>query len=295
MMLILPRLHATSGAVTIRAALGELMAADRPLLQLHVEPAQPVEIHELTAALGSLARQYQSFAMQEGLSEDAKEAKLYVSSLQPGSIDILLSPDWEVVITTTAAAGPLLAPLMDKVELLQKFAARIKKLIALFAEKKDSSTVTVSDCNDATNIVNPIAQRGGTQTFNVIHGDVVMPVLVIDAREARQIVENANRNKTAIQSPAAEKRQRVSMIWSRLDREEAKTGKRSPDRGLIEEIDPAPRTILFTDELGYLKAEMIADEENPLQKVYFVDVEVTRTQGRVNSYRIVGYHGKDDL
>jgi hypothetical protein len=40
---------------------------------------------------------------------------------------------------------------------------------------------------------------------------------------------------------------------------------------------------------------MISDEENPMQKVYFVDVEVSRVGGKVTAYRIVGFHGKDEL
>jgi hypothetical protein len=85
------------------------------------------------------------------------------------------------------------------------------------------------------------------------------------------------------------------MVWARLDRAPAKTEGSSPDKGIIEEIDPKPKTILFTDELSYLKHQMISDEENPMQKVYFVDVEVSRVGGKVTAYRIVGFHGKDEL
>jgi hypothetical protein len=81
----------------------------------------------------------------------------------------------------------------------------------------------------------------------------------------------------------------------RLDRAPAKTKGSSPDKRVIGEIDPKPKTILFTDELSYLKNEMISDEENPMQKVYFVDVEVSRVKEKVTAYRIAGFHGKDDL
>ena len=40
---------------------------------------------------------------------------------------------------------------------------------------------------------------------------------------------------------------------------------------------------------------MIDDDENPMQKVYFVDVEVSRVNDKVMAYRVIGYHGKDDL
>jgi hypothetical protein len=42
-----------------------MAAADDPRLQLHLEPREPIELTELTAALGSLARQHQGFALKE--------------------------------------------------------------------------------------------------------------------------------------------------------------------------------------------------------------------------------------
>src|SRR4051794_25194531 len=90
--------------------------------------------------------------------------------------------------------------------------------------------------------------------------------------------------------------ERVSLVWDRLARDDAKVaGASSHDRGLIEELDNKPHPVFFTDDLTFLKSEMIADEANPYQKVYFVDVEVSRAKGKIASYRVIGYHGKDDL
>jgi hypothetical protein len=47
--------------------------------------------------------------------------------------------------------------------------------------------------------------------------------------------------------------------------------------------------------MAYLKREMIDDQQNPYQNVYFVDVEISRTGGKITAYRIVGYHGADQL
>ena len=80
-------------------------------------------------------------------------------------------------------------------------------------------------------------------------------------------------------------RQRVPLIWTRLDRDKAKTeGQRSPDKGLIEEIDRKPQPVLFADNMARLKNEMIEDEENPYQNVYFVDVDVSKVGGKIVSY-----------
>lgn len=274
-----------------------MAGADEPLLQLHLEPQEPIEVAELTASLGALARQYQEFAVANGLTGKAADARLLVSNVSAGSIDISLLPDW----ISGAVAGPLLMPLLDKYGLLQKFAERIKALIDFFASWKRGAAVdvTIKDCDDAINLVKPIAMHGGNQTINVIKGDVVINVLSTSVREARQAIEGAVSVKEGIQSsqPRPEKHQRVSMTWDQLDRNKAKTeGKQSPDKGIIEEIDTKPHPIFFTDELSFLKQEMIADEENQFRKVYFVDVEISRAAGgRVAAYRIIGYHGKEEI
>jgi hypothetical protein len=268
---------------------------DEPRLQLHLEPRALMEVTELTAALGSLARQYQVFAIRNSLARKPSDARLLVSSVSPGSIDISLLPDLAPYLAT---AG-MLAPLIDKADLVLKFGKSIKALLELFQKKKEASAteaITIRDCDDAINITKPIAKNGGSQTFNTIHGGVSVTILTMNASEASAILETALFSKTLLQNPNGEVRQRVPMIWKRLDRDETKpAAKSSPDRGLIEEIDAKSHAVMFTDETAYLKKQMIDDEENPYHNVYFVDVAVSRVADKVISYRILGYHGKEEL
>jgi hypothetical protein len=196
-------------------------------------------------------------------------------------------------------AGPLLAPLIDKFELIEKFGKHLKSLIDLFAKKRETTAgdnISVKDCDDATNIVKPIASHGGSQTFNVINGPVTVQLLTISAREAAAIMETAAHEKALLQNPNAEVRQRVPMVWKRLDRDAVKSAaKTTPDRALIEEIDDRSHAVFFTDEMSHLKNQMIGDEANPYQSIYFVDVVVSRSSGKVVSYRVIGYHGKEEL
>jgi hypothetical protein len=272
------------------------MAVDQPRLQLHMEPREPIEIKELTDALGSLARQYQDFAVENNLAAKTSDARLLVSSVAPGSIDINFVPDLAFAATQ---AGPLLAPLIDQVDLIVKFGGHLKSLLDFFRKKEEKAlteAISVKDCDDAVNILKPIAQHGGSQTFNVINGPVTQNLLSIDATEAIRIIEVASQYKSLLQNPDGEKRQRVPLVWKRLDRDKATTdGKSSPDRGVIEEIDPKPHAVFFTDEMTPIKKQMIDDEEKPFQHVYFVDVDVSRVSGKVVSYRITGYHGKEEL
>ncbi|KRP94637.1 hypothetical protein AOQ72_26150 [Bradyrhizobium yuanmingense] len=272
------------------------MAVAEPSLQLHLEPDEPIEISELTGALAAIARQYQAYAVENELATKNSEARLLVSVVKPGSIDINLVPD---LVSTVAMAGPLLAPLIDKFELIEKFGKHLKSLIDLFSKKREATAgdnISIKDCDDATSIVKPIASHGGSQTFNVINGPVTVQLLTITAQEASSILETAAHEKALLQNPKAEVLQRVPMVWKRLDRDSVKSAaKTTPDRALIEEIDEKPHAVFFTDEMSHLKKQMIGDEDNPYQAIYFVDVVVSRSSGKVVSYRVIGYHGKEEL
>ena len=271
------------------------MAGEDARLQLHLDPNEPIEVTELTAALGALARQYQKFALENELAVKTREARLLVSNVSPGSIDISFVPDFVYAAT---AMGPLLAPLLDKAELVEKFAKHIKTLTEFFKSKEKSTGdgISVRDCDDVANIVKPTASHGGNQTFNIIKGDVKVCVLSIERDDAIALFDSALSHKASILGADGDQKQRVPLVWKRLDRDDAKVdGKTSPDRGVIEEIDPRPHPVLFTDEMLTIKREMIDDEVNPYQNIYFVDVQISRVQGKIVSYRVTGYHGKEEL
>jgi hypothetical protein len=259
------------------------MAEGEDFLQLHIEPDRAIEVDHLTAVLGSLSRQYQTFAQQAGLSARPADARLLVSSVSRGSIDISFIPE-------LTAAGAAILPLIDAASLVEKYVSHLSALLSWFrsgGDEKPPKAITVKDCDDAINIVKPVAEVGGTQTFNVLQ---------TTAEDARKVIEGAVRAKATLQLPDAERHQRVSMVWHRLARDAARTeGTRSPDQGKIDELDAKPHAVMFTDDMAYIKREMIDDEANPYQKVYFVDVEVSRVGGKITAYRIYGYHGKEDF
>lgn len=264
---------------------------DGAYVQMHLEPSAPLEVGELTGALEAFARQYEAFAVEQAASGNLTSRRLLIASVSPGSIDVNFIQD---AIVSTA---PLLGPMMNQAADLIKFAKSLKGLIDAFAGNSTAPArePTIKDCEDVVNIVGPIAQTGGVQTFNTYNNSQIVYNFVVDHETAKRVFGGATRKKAELLFPNVEPRQRVSMIWTRLDRDKAKTsGVRSPDHGLIEDVDDKPHAVMFTDEMTYLKDQMIADEENPMKRVYFVDVEVSRVSGNVAGYRITGFHGSDD-
>ncbi len=261
-------------------------------LLLHIETLHSVPVEELTSALNAYGRQYQDMAIAEGLVSKPADAKLLVSSVSQGSIEISFIPE-------LAAIGMTMLPLIDQGALVLKFADQLLSLINHFGNDRTQNTgtkVTVKDCDDVSNIVSPVADNGGTQNITVINGGVTVNNLTITQSQARKIRTAARSAREKLAAPILETRKAVSLTWHQLAKDAPKThGKRSPDQGIIEEIDQGAHAVLFTDETAHLKDELIVDGENPYRMVYFVDVEVSRVSDRVVSYRLCGFHGKEEL
>ena len=291
-----------------------MVEEQQPPLQIHIAPEEPIELGELNNSLAALARQYRQYAVGEGYATSARTARLLVSSVSPGSIDIGLLPAIIENLTPeqikagagVAVGGTVLALTKGRqvVDAATGFAKSLAQLLSIF--KRDGSkseaeqpprALTVADCNDAIAIAGPIRNHGGSQTINVYNGDVYTPVIHIDSADAERIVEQANEMKARLKFPEQEVHQRVPLSWEVLPRGEPRTdGDRSPDKGIIEEIDPKPKPVFFADEYADLKDKILGEHtENPYTRLYFVDVEVSRVKGSVVSYRVTGYHGQTDI
>lgn len=262
-------------------------------LQLHIEPERSVEASDLAKALRSIERQYELFALREGIVTRPSQAILRVSSFKPGSLDIFFNPE---IVGSLTGFEPLAAGLMTIV----KFGESLKKLLELFkSDKKPSadagSSITVKDCDDAINIAAPIAKHGGIQIFNNITNHGTINLLAVSQKDAIEIMEGASATKAKLREPESKRRQKVALIFTQIDRNEAKTaGTRSPDQGMIQEIDQKPHSILFIDELAYVKQDIIFGE-NPLKKIFFVDVDIVEVEDNIVAYRVVALHGVQDI
>lgn len=202
---------------------------DHPPFQIHLEPENPIELPDLLRCLGAINHQFEVFATAEGLSS-ARDAKLLVSSVKPGSIDIGLLPD----ITTL---GTLVAPVMVYSAPVLKFLTALKGLLDKFKSKTPAESVTIRDCSDAIAIAAPIAKSGGSQTFNSFNGEFYKPVFVLDQGVSRDLIANAYATKALLEGEASEMRQRVPLVWHGLDTDQARSGgKRNPDKAVIEEL-----------------------------------------------------------
>lgn len=265
-------------------------------IAIHIEPKRPIELPKLLANLASVGSEYQLYS-KNILGTSGKDAsKLYVGSVKPGSIDIFLQPEF----LDMAKAGLVIATSsgsIDATSAVLDFGKHLTKLLNKFKSKPNPTDITIRECDNAMNMAQNVVESGGTQTINYINvqGDF-QPLYEMDAESAHRVFENAAETKAILKLPAAERLNSQAMLWKTFDKSPARTeGQRSPDKGIIEEIDPAPKAILFGDDEAGLKADILASDENPMQMVYYVDVEIIRVEKKIKAYRIVNFQGKDPL
>jgi len=265
-------------------------------IAIHIEPHRPIELSYLLSGLKGIGDEYQHYSKAKLGGTGKNSSKLYVGSVKPGSIDIFLQPELIEIakgsLAVASAAGPV-----DAANALLDFGNQLKSLLDLFKNKPNPKDVSISQCDNAINITKNVVEAGGTQTITHINveGDF-QPIYQMDANDASKIMKQANEMKALLKLPAAERVNSVALVWKTFDKSPARTeGDRSPDKGIIEEIDPVAKAILFGDDEAGLKSRILVDEENPMIMVYYVDIEVVRVAKKIKAYRIVGFHGKEPL
>ncbi|MEM8541903.1 MAG: hypothetical protein AAGF25_13190 [Pseudomonadota bacterium] len=265
-------------------------------LAIHIEPARQIELPILLKSLGGIGQEYSFFAKHVLGMPRKDDSKLYVGSVKPGSIDVLLQPEFfeavEQGLAVMTSNGPV-----DATKAMLEFGQRIGILLDKFKGKPNPEDVSIKECDNAINIANNTVEAGGTQTINMVNFEgEFRQVYKLEAKDAFDIVSNAIDTKALLTVPTAERRNSVALTWQTFDNSPARTeGAKSPDKGIIEEIENSPKSILFIDDETGMKSRILTASENPMHSVYFVDVEVVRVKKKIIAYRIVGFKGQEPL
>ena len=88
------------------------------ILRIHIENSQPVEVADFTKTMNAFGALFASFAQKNGKSKEEANAKLYVSKIIEGSIDIHL--------VELATMG--IIPFVENSNLILDFAKHIRLL-----------------------------------------------------------------------------------------------------------------------------------------------------------------------
>ncbi|MEP2655940.1 MAG: hypothetical protein ABJH07_09320 [Sedimentitalea sp.] len=115
-----------------------------------------------------------------------------------------------------------------------------------------------------------------------------------DAKNAQMTIKSHYRE---LEKPDDADHKRVLMVFTRTDVGNAKVGKRSGERVLIEEVHKRPLALMYASELAEerLKHEIREAEENVYKKGFVVDVNVRLVNGKPSVFAVTDVHDVIDL
>lgn len=263
-------------------------------VSIHLEPTEPIMLEKMLESLKGLQNEYSDYAKTVWNVPSGNKTRLYVGSVKPGSIDILLQPDiietTKIGLAVATSAGPL-----ELTTALLDFGKHVGGFLHRFQSLPDPETVSIRDCDNAANIVSLIVESGGSMTVNVVENATFTQQFFIDDNLAARIAQNAKATKEQLLLPTEEKRSGVAMIWKTVDRSPGQTqGMRTPDKGMIEAIDDKPHSITFNAE-DDTKSKVLSGSENPMTMILYVDVTIIRVDGKIRAYRIDSLQGMEPL
>lgn len=267
----------------------ENLALQDTALLVHIEHSKPIEINDLTKTLNAIGGLYSRFALENGANQEIANAKLYVQKIQEGSIDIVFT------LQDVALALPIIAGVNTIVE----FYKHIKGLFNKIKNKdKDLPRLTKKDCQDIHDVFSISAKDNkgiiafdignkkqinfknstfNNCTFNYTNSNLLQN----QTRELEQEIIEQNTNTTF---------SKVLMKLYQLQNTEKET---KGNKAIISNISNKKLPVYFaTNEL---KQNILFAGENPINKLFVVDVELQTIENIPKAYKITAlYETLDD-
>lgn len=239
-----------------------------------ISNSKPILLDDFSKSLKSLSDEYDFFAKRDSLANPSRN-KLYIRQITKGSIDIEL-----------VAMSALL--LFEHFNTICEFSKHLKCVFDTLLLKNNCDLIDTKTLKNTIDILAPIAKdKNSSVQFapNIINGDVT--VNVFNNNEVVSITEHANQT---IEQRAIEEEERKEKTHVLLYFEQASTkSKKQANKGVIESLSKKPLYITFGDD-ETLKSSILFSDENPLTKVYEVDVEIVSVDNKPYSYKIEKLH-----
>jgi len=247
---------------------------------IYLDAAGPIELDELQESLAALARIYKR---HHGVDRaDAPPAKLYVTRITSGSIELEIVP-------LLALLGMPIA-FMDSVNIVREFSNWVgTKLRAVADAALPPGGLTQEEATDLEAFVSPLTGRKGAN-LGVTHARFHKREKT--ARLEREVIAEYKFDESAInraavnlqkitddpdkQSPVPRTRtvREVLMAFQQADKSPGKERGRTGDRVVISDVTDKPLPVYFPREASAIKRRILEQTENPFSKGYIVDAIV---------------------
>lgn len=256
------------------------------VLRIHIKNSQPVDVSDFTKTMSAFGTLFSNFAQKNGKSKEEANAKLYVSKIIEGSIDIHL----------VELASLAVIPFVENSNLILEFAKHIKSIYDYFVlSKGDKPELNVPELKGVHDMVSiPANDRNGLMTVQVINdnaGNVIFEGCTFNHIEGNGIQnqsDNALKERKALSNEGDIYRKQLMTIY-----QVRKDGADRGNKGVIDAISDRKLGLVFDSDT--LEDDILRSAQNPMLKGYIVDVIVQTVQGKPAAYKIMALHDVIDL
>lgn len=262
------------------------MEGDRSYFILTLDTKQPVELADFIGQLSGIGRQFDRH-MASRYPELAGEAKFYVKEVRSGSYVMEILPVFLPLIEH-----------MNHLNILDEFASTwAKRLTTYFKKGGRDKTASKKDLEDVLKTTRALARdpNASVKLDFVAHEDgksETRTLIKFHTPDAQIAEREIGDHLLEMEAQVAAEHDRVSMIFSRPDSQDAKIGQRSGERVVIESISPKPRPLIYASELAEqrIKSELRGTHTNLFNLVFVVDVNVELKNEKPWAYRVTHVH-----
>lgn len=256
------------------------------VLRIHIKNSQPVDVSDFTKTMSAFGTLFSNFAQKNGKSKEEANAKLYVSKIIEGSIDIHL----------VELASLAVIPFVENSNLILDFAKHIKSIYDYFVlSKGDEPELNVPELKGVHDMVSiPANDRNGLMTVQVINdnaGNVIFEGCTFNHIEGNGIQnqsDNALKERKALSNEGDIYRKQLMTIY-----QVRKDGADRGNKGVIDAISDRKLGLVFDSDT--LEDDILRSAQNPMLKGCIVDVIVQTVQGKPAAYKIMALHDVIDL
>ncbi len=272
----------------------QLMIESPVYLTLTIDTQQPVELSDFVGQFTSLGNEFERFVKLEH-PDLQSDATFYVREVRSGSTIVEMFPQM-------AVAAPFLAS-VDHVMIVEDFVRRWgSRLTSLIKGGDKQPVASKSELKDWSDAVSAIARdpdassKLEASTFED-GKKKIRASFIFSTKEARSAQLTIEHQKRELDKVERADKERVLMVFTRSDINNATVGKPSGEKVKIEEISDKSLSLTYASDMAEqrLKHEIREADENVFKKAFVVDVNIKSINGKPVAYAVTHVHDVIDI
>jgi len=259
----------------------ELKSKDTALL-VHIEHTKPIEVSDFVKTLNAISGLFADYVSKNGECTEIARSKLYVEKIEQGCIDIHLCE----------VASAALIPFMESANVIFEFAGYIKDIVNYYTRgigyKPELTQKELGEVHDLFSVA--VKDRGAVATIGAIKKADKVNIFndcTFNSYDGNAAQNQARTGKEERDGEEGNervcKRQLMKIYQMRSD-----LSNDAGNKAIIDAISSKRINLCFeTDEL---KMTILNSDNNPIKKIFLVDVVVQTINGKIAAYKVTSLH-----